>query len=311
MTNGSVPLCASRVRVIDRTMRALLLAVALFMPCLAMADTLGTVTILEGQALVYRGLGRVHAAEGVRLVAGDIVETAPATFAQVELIDRSVLQLGPATRVMLSAGTVRQKPERGFYLLEGWLKLLSSKRDSAAGPGFDLRAPSFEVPAGAAVAVLHATPAELRLFVETGDVRLGERQKTGPPLMVNLRGGDFYQRKASARGSVVASVPQAFVEGVPRAFRDTLPARLERFRERAVTPRDAPAFAYADVEDWLKAEPAVRRPLMQRWRAKSGEPAFRAALVANLATHPEWDPILFPEKYKPKDPVPPRAASAP
>jgi len=27
----------------------------------------GTVTILEGQALVYRGLGRVHAAEGVRL----------------------------------------------------------------------------------------------------------------------------------------------------------------------------------------------------------------------------------------------------
>jgi hypothetical protein len=43
---------------------------------------------------------------------------------------------------------------------------------------------------------------------------------------------------------------------------------------------------------------------MQRWRRNARDPAFRAALVANLASHPEWDPILFPEKYKPKDPPP-------
>jgi hypothetical protein len=67
-----------------------------------------------------------------------------------------------------------------------------------------------------------------------------------------------------------------------------------------VAPKAAPDFSYADVEPWLKAEPALRKPLVQRWRAKAREPAFRAALVSNLKAHPEWDPILFPEKYLPK-----------
>ncbi len=302
-------------------MRGWLLALALGLPCLATAaDALGTITILEGQAQILRGTGRVQAAEGVRLEEGDIVHTAPATFAQLEMVDRSVVQVGPATRIMVTAATVRPKAERGFYLMDGWLKLLTTQRDSAAGPGFDLRAPAFELSAGSAVAVLHSTAAELRLFVESGEARIGERQKTGAPLLASLRRGDYYQRKPPGRGSVASGVPTAFVEAIPRAFRDTLPTRLDLFRERVVTPRDAPEFAYADVEDWLKAEPAVRRPLMQRWRVKARDPSFRAALVANLSSHPEWDPILFPEKYKPKIPVPPprpvadpgaRAASAP
>lgn len=294
-------------------MRAWLMAVAFVLPgAVQAADVLGTVTILEGQALVYRATGRVQAAEGVRLAPGDIVETAPSTFAQLELPDRSVIQLGPATRLMFTAPAARQKTEHVLYLLEGWLKLATMARDSAVGPGFDLRAPQFEVPASKAVAVLHATPTELRLFVETGEARVGERQKSGPPALVGLRAGDFYQRKPPARSSVATTVPAAFVEAVPRAFRDSLPSRIDRYRDRAVTPKDASAFAYADVEDWLKAEPAVRRPLMQRWRVKANESAFRAALVANLSSHPEWDPILFPEKYKPKEPpVPPRPSAQP
>jgi hypothetical protein len=39
--------------------------------------------------------------------------------------------------------------------------------------------------------------------------------------------------------------------------------------------------------------------------------AFRSALVANLRSHPEWDPILFPEKYKPKPPPEPPAVAPP
>jgi hypothetical protein len=294
-------------------MREWLLAVALALaPLSAAADGLGTFTILEGQALIYRGSGRLSAAEGVRLAAGDIVETAPSTFAQVELPDRTIVQLGPSTRLMMSPAAPRQKPDRSLYLLEGWLKLMSTRRDATAGPGLDLRAPAFELPAGDGVIVLHSTPSELRLFAESGAARVGERQKSGAPVMVSLRAGDYYQRKPPARGSVAASVPQAFIDAIPRAFRDSLPARLDRFRERAVTPREAPGFGYQDVEDWLKAEPPVRRALMQRWRARASDPPFRAGLVSNLSSHPEWDPILFPEKYRPKEPpVPPRPAQAP
>jgi hypothetical protein len=118
-------------------MRAILLAVAIALA--SAADNLGTITILEGQALIYRGSGRLHAGEGVRLAAGDIVETAASTFAQLELGDRSVAQLGPATRVMLNADAPRKKAERWLYVIGGWVKLSSVKRDAAAGPGFDLR----------------------------------------------------------------------------------------------------------------------------------------------------------------------------
>lgn len=318
-----MPLCARRTRVIDgprhealqeigNNMREWLLAVALALsPLSAAADGLGTFTILEGQALIYRGSNRLSAAEGVRLAAGDIVETTPSTFAQLELPDRTIVQLGPSTRLMMNAAAPRQKPDRSLYLLGGWLKLMSTRRNAASGPGLDLRAPSFELPASDGVVVLHSAPSELRLFAEAGPVRVGERQKSGPPAMVSLRAGDYYQRKPPARGSVATSVPQAFIDAIPRAFRDSLPARLDHFRERAVTPREAPGFGYPDVEDWLKAEPSVRRVLMQRWRARASEAPFRAGLVANLSSHPEWDPILFPEKYKPKEPLTPRPAQAP
>lgn len=293
------------------TMRALFLAAAIAAPCIAVAaDGLGAITILEGKALVYRGGGRLHAIEGLRLAAGDIVETAPATFAQLELVDRSVAQLGPATRVMLNAAVSRQKTERWLYVMDGWVKIASVKSDPAAGPGFDVRAALFEIPAKPAVVVLRSSPAEVSLFVEVGASRIVERPQGGgsAAVTVNLKAGDFYQRKPPARGVVAAGVAADFVGDMPRVFRDSLPLRLDRFGERQVQAKDAPAFAYADVAPWLQAEPAVRRPLMQRWRGKAREPAFRSALVANLAAHPEWDPILFPEKYKPKDPPPPPPA---
>jgi hypothetical protein len=292
-------------------MRALVLAAAISVPCMAAAaDVSGAITILEGQALIYRGSGRLQAIEGVRLAPGDIVETAAATFAQIELADQSVAQFGPATRVMINASAPRQKPERWLYIMEGWVKFSSGKRDPAAGPGFELRAPLFEIPASPGVVVLRSSPAEVNLFVELGDLRVVERQLAGSPVAVPLRSGDSYRRKPAARGSVNPGSRQAFVDAMPRYFRDSLPLRLDRFRDRQVQAKEAPDFGYADVEPWLQAEPAVRRPLMQRWRSKAREPAFRAALVANLAAHPEWDPILFPEKYRPKDPPAPRAAYA-
>ena len=291
--------------------RALILAAAIAAPCIAAAaDALGTITILEGEALIYRGSGRLHAIEGVRLAAGDIVETAASTFAQVELADQSVAQFGPATRVMINASVPRQKPERSLYIMDGWVKVSGAKRDPATGPGFDLRAPLFEIPANPGVVVLRSSPAEVNLFVERGDIRITERQVGGSPVAVPLKSGDFYRRKLPGRGAVNAGSMQAFVGDMPRFFRDSLPLLLDRFRDRKVQAGDAPDFSYADVGSWLKAEPAVRRPLMQRWRSKAREPAFRAALVANLSAHPEWDPILFPEKYRPKDPPVPRAAHA-
>jgi len=289
--------------------RAWILAASWAVPWAVLAaDVSGTITILEGDALVYRGTGRVHGAEGLRVQPGDIVETSSSTFAQLELADQSVVQLGPSTRVLFHVPSGKRS-ERWLYVMDGWAKITGAKREGAAAPAFDTRTPLVDIPASAAVIVLRTSPAEATVFVERGDVRLGERQSGAAPAPAALRSGDFYRRKAGARGTTSPSPTQAFVTEMPRHFRDSIPLRGERWKDRPAPAREAADFGYADVEAWLKAESSVRRPLMQRWRVKAREPAFRSALVANLSSHPEWDPILFPEKYKPKDP-PVRAVMA-
>jgi hypothetical protein len=274
------------------------------------AEAVATVTILEGDALVYRGAGRVRALEGVRLAPGDIVETGESAFAQIEFADQSVLDLGGATRVLIQHATTRQKSERYLYLMNGWAKLAGVKREGAAAAGYDLRAPLFEIPANAGVVVVRATPAEVTIFCERGNVRVSERGGGATSGSVTLKSSESYQRKAGSRGAASPGVPQSFVADMPKFFRDTLPSRADRFRDKEVRPTEAPDPAYADVEVWLKAEAPLRRSLMARWRAKVREPAFRAALIANLSAHPEWDPILFPEKYLPKDPPTSRSGAA-
>lgn len=270
------------------------------------AQSPGMVTILEGDALIVRGAARLRAAEGVRLAQGDIVETANGAFVQIELSDQTVLDLGGATRVMIG-GPARLKAERQLYALSGWFKITNARKDPNAR-GFELRSPLLEIGLMPTVVTLQIKTAEVALFAERGELKLVERQAGAAAGVVAVRQGQYYRRAAAARGTAGSAAPAGFVGDMPRAFRDSLPLRAERFRDREVAARAAPDFAYADVEAWLKAESPFRRQFIERWRVKARDAAFRSALIANLSSHPEWDPVLFPEKYLPKDPA--SAASA-
>src|SRR5205814_1102000 len=108
--------------------RAWILAAALVAPwAVDAAEPSGTITILEGDALVYRAAGRVHAAEGLRLLPGDIVETGASTFAQVELADHSRAREG--RRLLSPQGRLARRGERRPH---GGLP----RRDAAALPRF-------------------------------------------------------------------------------------------------------------------------------------------------------------------------------
>jgi hypothetical protein len=259
------------------------------------ADVAGTVTILEGEALITRAASRVRAAEGVRLQVGDILETGEATFVQAELVDQTVLQMGAKSRVMVG-GPVRLKAERTLYALSGWFKLSNARKDGNVR-AFEFRSPLIEIGLLPGVVVMQLKTNEATLFAERGDLKLVERP--GGPA-VGVRQGQTYRRTAGARGSLGGSAPAAFVAEMPKAFRDSLPLRADKFRAREVQPRAAPDFVYDDVEAWLKAESPFRRQFIERWRTKARSGEFRRALVANLSSHPEWDPVLFPEKYLPK-----------
>ena len=272
------------------------------------AEPPAVVTLLEGQAALLRGTVRYTLAEGVRLQSGDIVELGDKGAALIEFADGCELNLGPKARFYLAALSPRAAKGGGisdFYLMQGWSKLASGK---SAAP-LRITTPVFGLGTADATAVIQIADGDGAMFVEAGEVRVAEGfVKASPASPVRLRGGEFFTRRAEGRGTTAARPTPAFVAAMPKAYMDNLPSRLGKYKDREVNPRATGELTYADVEMWLKAPPEIRRPVMQRFIPKANDLAFRQALVANLKSHPEWDPILFPEKYKPKEPPEPKSA---
>lgn len=256
------------------------------------ADPVATITLLEGQVAMVRGVTRYALAEGVGLQSGDIIEVGDKGLAQIEFAEGAALALGPGTR-MLAVSITQGKPAGGdFYALRGALKLSGVKK----GTHFRIATPLFALQPVEGAAVLVVGGGEGSVFVESGDARL-----TAAPASLRLKGGDFFTRKAGQKGAVAPRPSPAFIGELPRLFLDPLPSRLARYKERQVQPRQLEAASYTEVEAWLKAPPEVRRPLVERFAPRASDPAFRSALVSNLRFHPEWDPILYPEKRSPKE----------
>lgn len=258
----------------------------------AAADSVATVTLLEGSAGLVREVTRYALAEGVGLHSGDIVEVSDRGLAEIEFAGGESLALGPGTRI-LAVSISRSGGD--FYALHGALKLAGVKQ----GARFRVATPIFTLQPAEGTAVLVVSGGEGSVFIESGSARLAVT-----PAPLRLRGGDFFTRKGGQKGTVAARPAPAFIAGLPRLFLDPLPSRLARLKGRQVQPRHLGEVSYAEVEAWLKAPPEVRRPMVQRFKPRASDPAFRSALVSNLKFHPEWDPVLYPEKYESKAPTP-------
>lgn len=299
-----------------RTSRAS--AVLLAAVCLAAslacagAELPAAVTLLEGQAAVLRGTARLALAEGVRLQSGDIVEIGDKGLAQFEFADGLILSLGPGARFYAAALAARAAKSGGIselYLMRGWVKFANPK---TAGP-LRLSTPVFGIATADAVAVAQIGDAEGAIFVESGEARIAEGfVKAVPASPIRVRGGEYFARRSETRGTIQPRPAGAFVSAMPKSYMDNLPARMAKWKDREVQPRPLGELAYGEIEMWLKAPPEIRKAVMRPFIPRANQDlAFRTALIANLRSHPEWDPILFPEKYKPKPPPEPPAVEAP
>jgi len=268
------------------------LAFALFAcPAVAVAaDPAATVTLLEGSSALVRGVTRYALAEGVELHSGDIIEVGDKGLAEIEFGGGAALALGPGTRILAVSIAGGKSAGGDFYALQGALKLSGVK----AGAHFRLATPVLTLQQGQGTAVLVVGGGDGSAFIESGDARLSA------PAPLRLKGGDFFARKGGQKGTVAPRPSPAFIAALPKVFLDPLPSRLARYKGRQVQPRQIEVVSYAEVEAWLKAPPDVRRPLVPRFKPRASDPAFRSALVSNLKFHPEWDPVLYPEKYEPK-----------
>ena len=260
------------------------------------------VTVLEGEATVLQGIERYSAVAGWHVPPGSLIETgARTTLLRLE-VERNAIDLGPDTRAMLApegfgkGGDARP----AVYLLQGWTKLSSA--DGAARRG--VISAAFDVAEQTGVTVAFVSAAESTLFVESGEVRLVERRAGKAQPSITLHGGESYVQDGSDRGRVLPRQTPAMLERLPRVYRDTVPLRAAMFQGQEPEPHPLAAPSYAELQPWLTAEPALRRPFVRRFLPRAKEPEFRRALVAHLAEHPEWRPILFP-------PPPPKPASHP
>ncbi|HEX4598559.1 MAG TPA: hypothetical protein VH278_12275 [Burkholderiaceae bacterium] len=261
------------------------------------SDAPAVVTILEGSATVIRGTSKLGAAEGVRLQPNDLIETEKDTYAQLEYADGTRLDLGPTTRLQLNYPSEVSGDRPALYLLSGWIKLSLPQAKGSRAAAFS--SVVFDGIDLGGVVLVHIDARGGALFVEQGKARLANRH--GKPFAVPpLNSDDFVSVTKDGHTTRDARPSKEFVDQMPRAFRDSIPSRLARYREHEVAPRALGEFSYAEVEPWINAEVAVRRQFVHAWRTRADDPAFRLELTGKLSLHPEWGPVLFPELYAPK-----------
>lgn len=262
------------------------LALALFaFPLLgAAAEPVATITLLEGETVLVRGAARYALAEGVRLRAGDIIEVAENGLAQFEYADGAALALGPRTRLLMVSAPRGKAAQSEYYVIQGALKLTGVN----AGARFRFATPLFDVQPVEGAVVLVVTGSKGSVFAESGETRVAAGSA---PL--RLKTSDFCTRRTGQKASVALLPSKEFIAALPTHFLDPLPSRMALYKERQVEPRRLQEVSYAGVEAWLKAPPAIRRPLVARFEPLASDAAFRASLIANLKHHPEWKPVLY------------------
>jgi hypothetical protein len=254
------------------------------------------VTILQGGATVVRAVSEFSAIEGVRLLPDDLLRTDKDSFLRIEYEDGTWIELGPDSRLELGHPAERRAKGPALYLLSGWMKIGCATADngakkSIASTGMDLTDIS-------GTFIIRTVDATHMIFAEQGAARWIDREPHATDTVALTR-GDFLITVKGKSPEVHPRPSPDFIGALPVEFRDSLPIRYPQFASRNVVIKDQHAFVYADVEQWLDAEPSIRRQFIPWWRRKAAQDeAFRASLDHNLSLHPEWDPVLHPEKYE-------------
>lgn len=259
------------------------------------AQAAALVTIVDGESTLIDGARATVATEGQKVGDETLVRTGTkATLLRVEWPDGSVADFGPDTHAMLNPVGFGTRGGRtpSVYLLRGWLKLSAM----GSGPASGLLAPRVDVQPFKGVLAVLVSGDETWVFAESGGAPLVERDLK-PASNVALKNGEVYLRAGQAKGAVTPRPTPAQMQRVPRGFRDSLPLRTAALKDKSVSAKAAPAPAYADLRDWLVAEAPLRKTFTRRFAERARDPAFRAGLAEGLTRHPEWEPVLFPERF--------------
>lgn len=291
-------------------MNALGIALALLLlPVPVAVQGIGSVTLLEGSLRVVRGTSVLQGAEGMRLRQGDIIESSDRGFVQLEFVGGTIVALGPSSRLYLfrhgvdhSGGQAGEAAGLDLVLLSGWLK---GESNSKAG-SFRYESPILAATTGNGTVVVHGYGSGCEVFVESGSATIDEVNPDGSSRQPKAaKAGQFLSRRAGKTLTILPRLNSAFVDAMPRQFRDALPSRLARFAGKSVEPVTDHQVSYPEIQSWLTMPSAWRRGFAERFEPRLKDPEFRRQLEVHVAEYPEWDVILHPEKRHPETPPAP------
>ncbi len=265
------------------------------------AESVGIATIVDGEATLVRRTVKFALKPGVRLDEQDLVETGSKTgIVRLELTSGVVADLGPGTRVILSPklGSGSGGRQAALYAVNGWVKTGSEKYRGDGTAALVLSA-SLDVSKATGSTVLNVQTHASQVFSESGTVVVTERRQGRSMPSVTLKPGSFISWNKGAKANVSPTPPASFMREVPKAFRDNIPAMASRFKAGAIPPAKALGdLGYPEALPWLGTERDVRALLVTIWKPYLNRD-LRTGLASHIRSHPEWDPVLFPEKYLP------------
>lgn len=256
-------------------------------PCQCLAFPATVVTLLDGKSSLLRGPSRHSLKEGLRLQSGDVIETPAASHVQIETGDGAALALGGESKVLFLP-TAGKRNATEIFLLTGAVKVAVVK---GAAP-VRITSQHLAVMVANSTAVIMVASEESAAFAEIGLVNVEQGGE-----VVKIRDREYFSVRSGQKPALASSPPKSFIDKLPRMFLDDLPRRMSEAKDRKVKLGNSQKFTYAEVEPWLNSVPPVRKALISLWKTSSQDPKFRNALIKNLKAHPEWERVLFPEKF--------------
>jgi hypothetical protein len=243
----------------------------------------GLVSFADGGAFsIVRRDTLMTGSKGVALLAGDIVETGPDAFLVIQEPGGDLIGIGPSSGVYL----VERQEVPTLFVLTGWVKV-----DAKSGP-IRLTGTHLGMQGHQAVMLLHADARSNEVFDEQGSTTLLSAGDDARSVGKETGPNRFFLRGEQLEVVSQASPSAEFVESMPDPFRDPLPTSAKL--PEPVSPQVLRAANYADIQDWLTIPRQWRGGFVERFRGRLKDPAFFAAMNAQLARLPEWKQILHP-----------------
>lgn len=262
-------------------MPATLLAAALLLASGSAAAQQAVISHAEQPPRLIRKTTVHQAFAGVRLQAGDIVESATHPV-QIEWPNGARIALGPASSILVhnAAGLP------SATVLRGWSKFAAT---APAGGRLALEAGALALQATAASGIVYLAADSTELFVESGTVPATDMARAAMAA-VPVGSGQYAVRHASRPLDVAPRAPRLFIGRMPRAFLDPLVAVAALVPAAAAVPqRDVDA---ADIAAWRDAGTTARRRLANQFAPRLADPAFRRDAESLLAGQAEWRDAL-------------------